>query len=646
MRTLTYSNLDFYWAGYITPQRYDQVAARFTGKLTPLRSGSTKMALTQDDGASLIINGEEIIDKFPNYWWGTAYATYNLHAFETYDIEVKFVDYGNAAVIKLGWDIGNGPVTIPSENFSKSNDVGASPIQVSVNCFGSYQQVPSTTNQCQMCGDGVKNGTETCDDANTEKGDGCSQDCTYVESGWKCDQGSPTVCERDYDSVPLSSSDRILQASMLFITFLAFSFNIAGGFMSLSSANSALASLNQLQLLILLVLLEVPLPLKVVNYLRSMSFTLINFSIDWSSIEGIRIIVDQIDHSQDREDFVVIGIESGSTLLNLASLLLLICLIVLSHSLFYGCIRWKEDSQASWMRRIRKIYTMLTFEIYFVTYFEGFMTLSLCCLSELKWWNSDSNNSERVSFYFCVVFSLISLVLILLVLTAWTCTKPNKKSKFLRKELFKGLKYRKMARLHPFIFLLRRATLCAIIIYLRWVPRPTFLTFYSAVNLIYFIEFLAVRPFQKISPNIMELINEFFHVGFTVFLVFHNKEEHWDASKELGYFWAMISNNIVNTFISFVVFVHSTCKKRWAKRRKKVSVQGPSPEFIRYKQNRAKIMPRRNQDAQEIANDLRQYKFRSRVSKSKIAPSTLSKQSAQYLRQKFSLNKPSRNFMR
>ncbi|CAI2379143.1 unnamed protein product [Moneuplotes crassus] len=129
-------------------------------------------------------------------------------------------------------------------------------------------------------------------------------------------------------------------------------------------------------------------------------------------------------------------------------------------------------------------------------------------------------------------------------------------------------------------------------------------------------------------------------------LGFHNIEEHWDGSKELGYFWVMIFNNIINTFISFVVFVHSTCKKRWAKRRKRMSMQGPSPEFIRYQQNIAKVIPRRRQDAQDIAKDLRSYKFRNRTPKSIAAPSTLSKQSAQYLRQKFSLDKPSRNFMR
>jgi cysteine-rich repeat protein len=42
------------------------------------------------------------------------------------------------------------------------------------------------------CGDGVIEGSETCDDMNTTAGDGCSDVCV-LEAGWVC-EGSPTVC--------------------------------------------------------------------------------------------------------------------------------------------------------------------------------------------------------------------------------------------------------------------------------------------------------------------------------------------------------------------------------------------------------------------------------------------------------------------
>lgn len=43
-----------------------------------------------------------------------------------------------------------------------------------------------------VCGDGIVEGNEGCDDANTEDGDGCSATCT-VETGYEC-TGVPSVC--------------------------------------------------------------------------------------------------------------------------------------------------------------------------------------------------------------------------------------------------------------------------------------------------------------------------------------------------------------------------------------------------------------------------------------------------------------------
>jgi cysteine-rich repeat protein len=43
------------------------------------------------------------------------------------------------------------------------------------------------------CGDGVREGTETCDDGDNDNGDGCSASCT-IEPGYICSQTNPSVC--------------------------------------------------------------------------------------------------------------------------------------------------------------------------------------------------------------------------------------------------------------------------------------------------------------------------------------------------------------------------------------------------------------------------------------------------------------------
>ena len=42
------------------------------------------------------------------------------------------------------------------------------------------------------CGDGIKTGSEACDDGNNVDGDGCSAGC-YVQAGYSC-TGSPSTC--------------------------------------------------------------------------------------------------------------------------------------------------------------------------------------------------------------------------------------------------------------------------------------------------------------------------------------------------------------------------------------------------------------------------------------------------------------------
>jgi len=58
--------------------------------------------------------------------------------------------------------------------------------------YESCSTCPADCGICQTCGNSVVEGTETCDDANTNPGDGCSATCS-VEYGFNCG-GSPSVC--------------------------------------------------------------------------------------------------------------------------------------------------------------------------------------------------------------------------------------------------------------------------------------------------------------------------------------------------------------------------------------------------------------------------------------------------------------------
>ncbi|MCL4228445.1 MAG: DUF4215 domain-containing protein, partial [Myxococcales bacterium] len=92
--------------------------------------------------------------------------------------------------VESGGDLGNDLDT----NVSTDNGMGvqwnlgvlSSPVLVT------YRLSFSTTSTPPVCGNGVIEGFETCDDGGTGDGDGCSALC-QIESGWDC-VGAPSTC--------------------------------------------------------------------------------------------------------------------------------------------------------------------------------------------------------------------------------------------------------------------------------------------------------------------------------------------------------------------------------------------------------------------------------------------------------------------
>ncbi len=59
----------------------------------------------------------------------------------------------------------------------------------------SIQLIGPQISVLRLCGNGMVQSSETCDDGNTNNNDGCSSTCT-IENGWTC-SGQPSVCEQN-----------------------------------------------------------------------------------------------------------------------------------------------------------------------------------------------------------------------------------------------------------------------------------------------------------------------------------------------------------------------------------------------------------------------------------------------------------------
>jgi cysteine-rich repeat protein len=134
---------------------------------------------------------------------------------------------GGSATQQLFDDATNGDTTAGDNSFAFATTVGAAsvPGAKTLPCTVSDAQTRSATFNIAfvvsaVCGDGITEGVETCDDMDAMAGDGCSATCV-VEAGYTCTTASPSVCT-DVDECA-DSTDNCAANAMCS--------NTAGGFM-------------------------------------------------------------------------------------------------------------------------------------------------------------------------------------------------------------------------------------------------------------------------------------------------------------------------------------------------------------------------------------------------------------------------------
>jgi beta-glucosidase len=78
-------------------------SAKWTGTLTPPKTGTYTFGLTSDDGSRLFINGQQVIDNWRDQAPHTETAQFDLTAGTPVQIEVDFYQGGGGDEVSLGW---------------------------------------------------------------------------------------------------------------------------------------------------------------------------------------------------------------------------------------------------------------------------------------------------------------------------------------------------------------------------------------------------------------------------------------------------------------------------------------------------------------------------------------------------------------
>ena len=182
------SNIYFdYWGGINWTNLPTVGASYFSAYLYSTIIPSTTETYTftycWDDGPAYILMNS-VTTYMANGWNSFSLS---LTSGKPYDFRFKWFNTFGNAILKLYWSTSTiSNQFIPSNYYYVMRNVGSSPIQISVSWPTGYSSgQPSYTNLChEIWGDGIKVGSEQCDDGNTINNDGCQSDCTLITPGF------------------------------------------------------------------------------------------------------------------------------------------------------------------------------------------------------------------------------------------------------------------------------------------------------------------------------------------------------------------------------------------------------------------------------------------------------------------------------
>ena len=101
----TDEQINFDWGRYKPAPHVSEnnFSVRWTGKLTPVESGTYRLGATADDGVRLYLDGQLLIDAWKSNPTKTVTKEVSLEAGRAYDVRMEYYQYNREAIAKFVW---------------------------------------------------------------------------------------------------------------------------------------------------------------------------------------------------------------------------------------------------------------------------------------------------------------------------------------------------------------------------------------------------------------------------------------------------------------------------------------------------------------------------------------------------------------
>ena len=472
---------------------------------------------------------------------------------------------------------GQAQTVVPSTSLYYPTYIASSPIQVTVTCPSGYTK--TTSGGYPTCvttwGDGYRVGSETCDDGNTTPNDGCSASCA-VESGYTWSGGSGT--SKDTWSkiststsststtsttttspvYTLTSTNRWMALSVWIAFWIWFVLDLIIWWVTEKYPSGLYIWLEHIQLITILPLTGSYFTAEVNGFFRLMRFSLLGFDfINFKEVFDIHL-----DYGQDNAVLSFLGFGSSSTILNIASYLMIILCITLSELMIFKLNKFVNQRssliQSNLYNRInnsiRSLSRWMTFGAYIRYFILGFALINISSLNEL---NNYSIKEYRWSWCFALLILFAwSLFICSIILTAsWIWSFQYLFETRLFKELVNGMKSNKSSKFYIFLFLIHRMLIIMLFISNLGLEVKSKFILVICIQFIYLLYWGIFRPFDSFKANLIKLICEAWILSIFWLSLSHIDFSGWGNSTSHIFLYLMIISSWVPLFINFSKYI-------------------------------------------------------------------------------------------
>ena len=188
---------------------------------------------------------------------------------------------------------------------------------------------------------------------------------------------------------------------------------------------------------------------------------------------------------------------------------------------------------------LQKLMVLFTFALYIRIILQSNQFILIAWVSEIYQFNF--NETKRKISIIISLLILIAWIALIVITTLFTFSKDvnkisesqDKRSKFAH--LFDGLSPNKKSRLFAWLIQIRRAIFVILLIILGPKSSIIVISFLVGLQFIYLLLLAAVRPYEVVIWNVIEMTNEFYFLVLLAFLLKYNTAADWEGTPTNAY---------------------------------------------------------------------------------------------------------------